>query len=126
MARSCATRDDSNKDNVCTPTISAGINRPPPCRPSRIYPECRAIETRLTVKDSFSGLGPCERVSFIYDGEVGPPPKAKGHRWRRTARSDGTGRRRDPTNKTTRAGAEDAEYRRGSDTKEVERLLLET
>ena len=28
------------------------------------------------------------------------PPKAKRHRWRRTAWSDGTGRRRDPTNET--------------------------
>ena len=30
--------------------------------------------------------------------ELGVPPKAKRHRWSRTARSDGTGRRRDPTN----------------------------
>ena len=29
VALSCATRDDANKDNVCTPTISSGINRPP-------------------------------------------------------------------------------------------------
>ena len=47
MARLCATRDERNNDNVCTPTISAGINRPPPSRPSRIYPECRTHETRL-------------------------------------------------------------------------------
>ena len=47
VARSCATRDDSNKDNVFTQTISAGINHPPPSRPSRIYPECRAHETNL-------------------------------------------------------------------------------
>ena len=47
MARSCATREDSNKDNVCTPITAAGINRPPPSRPFRIYPECRAYETRL-------------------------------------------------------------------------------
>ena len=30
VARSCATRDASNKDNKCKPTIPAGINRPPP------------------------------------------------------------------------------------------------
>ena len=30
VARSCATRDASNKYNVCKPTIPAGINRPPP------------------------------------------------------------------------------------------------
>ena len=30
VARSCATRDESNKDNVRKPTILAGINRPPP------------------------------------------------------------------------------------------------
>ena len=44
VARSCTTRDESNKDNVCTPTISAGINRPLLSRPSRIYPECRVYE----------------------------------------------------------------------------------
>ena len=38
--------------------------------------------------------------------------------------SERIGRRSDPTNETTRAGAEDAEYRSGSDTKEGERLLL--
>ena len=30
VVRSCATRDASNKDNVCKPTIPTGINRPPP------------------------------------------------------------------------------------------------
>ena len=29
VARSCATQDDVNKDNVCTPTISPEKNRPP-------------------------------------------------------------------------------------------------
>ena len=48
VARSFATRDDSTKDNMCTLTISAGINRPPSSRPSRIYPEYRAYETRLS------------------------------------------------------------------------------
>ena len=49
VARSCATWDDGNKDNVWTPTASAGINRPPHLRPSRIYSECRAYETRNTL-----------------------------------------------------------------------------
>ena len=31
-ARSCAARDDNNKDNVCTPTIPAGLKRPPPSK----------------------------------------------------------------------------------------------
>ena len=30
VARSRATKDASNKDNVCKPTLPAGINRPPP------------------------------------------------------------------------------------------------
>ena len=49
----------------------------------------------------------------------------KRHRWE-DSRSDGTGRRSDPTNEITRAGAEDAEYRSENDTKEGERLLLGT
>ena len=70
---------------------------------------------------------PRESVVFINDGRAGLGPlKAKRHRWRRTAWSDGTGRRSDPTNACTRAGAEDAEYMSGSDTKEGERLLLGT
>ena len=33
VARSCATRNaNNNKDNVCKPTILAGINRPPPSK----------------------------------------------------------------------------------------------
>ena len=31
-ARSCAVWDDNNKDNVCTPTIPAGLKRPPPSK----------------------------------------------------------------------------------------------
>ena len=56
---------------------------------------------------------------------MGVPLKAKRHRWE-DSRSDGTGRRSDPTNETIRAGAKDAEYKSGSDTKEGERLLLGT
>ena len=32
MARSCAARDASNKDNLCISTIPAGINCPPPSK----------------------------------------------------------------------------------------------
>ena len=31
-ARSCTARDNNNKDNVCTPTIPAGLKRPPPSK----------------------------------------------------------------------------------------------
>ena len=31
-ARSCAAWDDNNKYNVCTPTIPAGLKRPPPSK----------------------------------------------------------------------------------------------
>ena len=65
VAQSCAARDESNKDNLCTPTISAGINRSPPSRPSRIYPECRTHKTRLAVKDSFSAWTLRESVCCI-------------------------------------------------------------
>ena len=134
VTRSCATRDDSNKDNICTPTISSGINRPTPSRPSRIYPECRAYETRLAVKDSFSEQGPCEKVSFAYfgdsDGEVGPrirrTTEGEASPLEKDSWSDRTGRMSNQTNETIRVGAEDAEYRSGSDTKEGERLLLRT
>ena len=47
VARSCATQDDVDKDNVCTPTISPGINRPPHLRPSRIHLKLRDYETTL-------------------------------------------------------------------------------
>ena len=51
--------------------------------------------------------------------------KAKRHRWE-DSWSDETGCRSNPTNETIRAGAEDADYRSGSDTKKGERLLLRT
>ena len=55
MVWSCATRDDINKDNVCTPIIPSGIIRPPPSRPSRIYPECRAYETHVFTREGDAG-----------------------------------------------------------------------
>ena len=112
MVRSCATQDAVNKDNVCTPTISAGINRAPHPDHLAYTLELRDHGTRLASKDSFLGA----RDLFYI-------------RWksrRRTAWSDGDGRRSDPTNACTRADAADAEYRSGSDTKEGERLLLGT
>ena len=45
VVRSCATQDDVNKDHVCTPTISPGINRPPHLRSPRKYRELRDYET---------------------------------------------------------------------------------
>ena len=72
MVRSCATRDASNKDNVCTPTIPTGINRPPP---SETIPHVTRVpdhKTRLAeVKDSFSVRDPVGQCLFIYDGEEG-------------------------------------------------------
>ena len=50
VVRSCATRDDAIRDNVCTPAILSGINRPPHLRPSCIYLELRDYETPPTVK----------------------------------------------------------------------------
>ena len=127
MAWSCATRDDANKDNVCTPTILAGINRPPPSRPSRIYPVVRDYEPAKRCMTPSRTRDPASKCLSIYGGKagLGVPQKAKRHRWEDSAR-DGTWRRSDPTNETIRAGAEDAEYRNGSDTKEGERLLLRT
>ena len=63
-----------NEDNACTPVISAGINRPPPSRPSRIYPECQAYKTRNTLSDKgflSRTRDPARECLFIYDGEVG-------------------------------------------------------
>ena len=58
------------------------------------------------------------RIKSTTEGEASPLEKVS---W-----SDETGCRSDPTNETVRAGAEDAEYRSGSNTKKGERLLLRT
>ena len=72
LARSCATRDVSNKDNVCKPTIPAKTNGPPPSETISHVTRVPNHKTRYAeLKDSFSAEGPCEKVSFIYDGEVG-------------------------------------------------------
>ena len=71
LARSCATRDVSNKDNVCKPTIPAKKNGPPPSETISHVTRVPNHKTRYAeLKDSFSAEGPCEKVSFIYDGEV--------------------------------------------------------
>ena len=54
MARPCATRNASNKDYVCEPTIPAGINRPPPSK--TISPVTRVPDHRNT-RLSWAGFG---------------------------------------------------------------------
>ena len=74
VARSCATRDASNKDNVCKPTIPAGINRPPPSETISHVTRVPNHETCLAgLKDSCLSLtrDPVRKCLFIYDGEVG-------------------------------------------------------
>ena len=73
VARSCATRDASNKDNVCKPTIPAGINHPPPSETiSRVTRVPNQQNTLSGEKyDSFSSRDPVGQCRFIYDGEVG-------------------------------------------------------
>ena len=58
--------------------------------------------------------------------ELRVPPKAKRHRWIRTARVTRPGAGATRNERDIRAGTEDAEYRSGSDTKKGERLLLRT
>ena len=72
MARSCATRDASNEDNVWKLTIPAGINRPPPSETISRVTRVPNHKTRLAeIKDSFSARDPVEQCLFIYDGVVG-------------------------------------------------------
>ena len=132
VARSCATRDESNKDNVCKPTITAGINRPPPSETISHVTRVPNYKTCLTgLKDSCLSRtrDPVRRCLFIYDGEV-------GRRMKSTAEGEesplgGQLERRDRAKERSderdiRADAEDAEYRSGSDAKKGQRLLLGT
>ena len=69
MARSCTTWDESNNDNVCTPTISAGINRPPPSETISHIP--RVPSLRNTQQDTrLSHLGSVT----ISKSTLSPPP----------------------------------------------------
>ena len=63
----CYPGRESNTDNVCIPTIPAGINRPPHLRPSRIYPECRAHETRLAGRSAASVASTTRRATRWVD-----------------------------------------------------------
>ena len=47
LARSCATKDSNNKDNVCTPNIPAGIKCPPPSKTISPITWFETISTRL-------------------------------------------------------------------------------
>ena len=48
-ARSCATWDDNNKDNVCTPTIPAGLKRPPPSKTTSLITWFGTVLNTLSV-----------------------------------------------------------------------------
>ena len=130
VVRSCATQDDVNKDHVCTVTTPPRINRSPHLGPSRIYPELRDYETRLALKNSFFEPGTPRESVYRYNWRIrcrGRTRIAEGE----ASRLGGQQERRDraearPDERYTRAGAEDAENRSGSDPKEGERLLLGT
>ena len=70
MVRSCATQDDVNKDYVCTPTISPGINRPP--HPDHLAYTLSFGTTKHAKHERTPSLNqePREKVSFTYDGEA--------------------------------------------------------
>ena len=74
VARSCATRDASSKDNVCKPTIPAGINRPPPSETiSHVTRVPDHNTSSAEVKDSCLSRtrDPVRKCLFIYEGEAG-------------------------------------------------------
>ena len=107
MVRSCPTSDDVNKDYVCTQTTSPGINFPPHLDHLAYAQSFWATQHGLREIGLFLRARAAENVSFVYDGRAGLGPlDAKRHRWKRTAWSDGTGRRSDSTNETIRASAE--------------------
>ena len=56
-ARSCAVWDDNNKDNVCTPSIPAGLKCPPP-------PKTISLITRLEAY--LNTLSVLSRPLFLY------------------------------------------------------------
>ena len=108
VARSCATRNANNKDNVWEPFIPARINRPPPSETISHVTRVPDHQTRLagtTGLPAVSDEGPCEKVYF-YIGwrsraeEFGIPPRSESHRWE-DSWSDGTGHRGDPRNETS-------------------------
>ena len=71
VARSCATRNASKKDNVWKPTIPAGITRPPPSETISHVTRVPDHQTRLAgLQDSclFRTRDPVREYIFIYDG----------------------------------------------------------
>ena len=55
VARSCATKDANNKDNVCKPKIPAGIKCPPPSKTISPITRFGTISARLA-KESYTAL----------------------------------------------------------------------
>ena len=107
VAPSCATRDASNEDNVCKPTIPAGINRPPPSETISHVTRVPTHETRLARLNYSYLFRPKDLVGkclFIYDGKVGrriwSTTEGEESPWEGSW-SDGTGHRSDPTNETS-------------------------
>ena len=85
VARPCATRDESSKDNVCKPTIPAGINHPPPSE--TISHATRVPDYKNTLSGtkgllSVSDEGPCGKVSFYIRW------RSVGRRIRKTAEGE--------------------------------------
>ena len=98
VARSCAAWDDNNKDNVCTPTIPAGLKCPLPSKTTSLITRFGLNSTRLAgriledlpevfghqARDPVS-QGPCEKV-FFYIGwkskaeELILPPRSEENR----------------------------------------------
>ena len=63
VARSCATRDKSNKDNVYTPTISAGII----CPPSETISHTPRVPNYETGSNTLAArLVICDDYTYIY------------------------------------------------------------
>ena len=58
VARSCATRNASNKKNVCEPTLPAGINRPPPSKTISLITRIQDHLNRMDcLKGDFQAFG---------------------------------------------------------------------
>ena len=63
VARSCATKDDNNKDNVCTPNIPGGIKCPPPSKTISLITRFGAISTESI--DAIADSGRKERSLYL-------------------------------------------------------------
>ena len=81
VARSCATRDASNKDNVCEPTIPAGINRPPP---SETISHVTRVPNHKTSRTSAAGGHRGVSRDANREGTKPPPPPTTHEKVRRS------------------------------------------